>query len=335
MDDSLSIVFIADRLFTSSKNVEIKSCDLEKISDEYFLSTFDSLSKIATKVTHYNTLDEFIDNIQPHKDEIVFTIFGGAISRNRMGLVPGICEAYNIKFIGGDVYARMVCQDKQISKEIAKRFELKTPEYILIETQEQIEQIHNYINTPVVIKPNLEGSSIGIDSDSLCYNIEDAKGKTREILNKFNQPILVEDYIDGKEVVVCIIGNENEINLFEVVEIYNLDNENYFSNKLYTAEEKHLSTRLKHRVITKEIKDNDRTKLIKLFQSLGKLDFIRFDGRLKNGDFYFIEQTPDAYIGKESSFSDIYATKGKSYETLLSDIINTSLNRYQTQDPNY
>lgn len=334
MKDSLKIVLLADRIFKSSNSIDINSCDLEKISDEYFFSIYKSLNKIASKVTHYNTLQCFIDSIKLHKDEVVFTIYGGAVSRNRMGLVPGICEAYNIKFVGGDVYVRMISQDKQISKEIARRFNIKTAEYILIETQDQIKSLDLFITPPVVVKPNLEGSSIGIDTKSLCYSIKDMKAKAKETLTKFKQPILIEKYLEGKEVVVCIIGSDEEIHLFEVVEVYNTKDDNYFMNRLYTAEEKHMSTELKHRVITNQLKTDDRNKLIKLYQSLGKLDFMRFDGRIKNGDFYFIEQTPDAYIGHKSSFSDIYKIRGKSYEDLLLDIINISLDRYHIQDPN-
>ena len=160
-----NVVLIADRIFLSYDNVEAEADTLEMIPDEYFFQIFEGLSAISKSVTHYNTLEEFIDNIQQHKDDLVFTIYGGRRSRNRMALVPAICESYGIKFVGADTYARIVCQDKQISKEVIRRFELKTADYLLIDhfTDMALLQTLNY---PLVIKPNLEGSSIGIHAHS-------------------------------------------------------------------------------------------------------------------------------------------------------------------------
>lgn len=132
-----NLVLIADRVGNKS-TLDMSSNLLEQIGDDYFFQIYNSLQRISPKVTHYNDLPTFIDNIYKHKQDIVFTIYGGNASRNRMALVPGICESYNIKYVGADVYNRIICQDKNISKEIAKKAGLLVPDSITINSLEDL-----------------------------------------------------------------------------------------------------------------------------------------------------------------------------------------------------
>ena len=88
------------------------------------------------------------------------TIYGGEISRNRLALVPAICESMNVKFLGADVYNRIICQDKNLCKTFAKRFNILSPNSILIYDENDISLIKS-LKLPLVVKPNYEGSSIG------------------------------------------------------------------------------------------------------------------------------------------------------------------------------
>jgi D-alanine-D-alanine ligase len=165
----INVVLIADRI---EKKENMDSYDLEKISDEYFKQIHGALERVCKNVIHYNSLVDFIDNIEKHKHDLVFSIYGGEKSRNRLALVPAICEAYDIKFIGPDAYDRIICQDKDISKELAKKLKLKTPKSITVLPNEKItNHIFNNLNFPVVVKPLYEGSSIGINEHSFCKDI--------------------------------------------------------------------------------------------------------------------------------------------------------------------
>ncbi len=65
------------------------------------------------------------------------------------------------------------------------------------------------------------------------------------------------------------------------------------------------------------------------------MDFMRVDGRVKNGIFTLIELTPDGYLGSDSSFADAYINSGQSYENLLCDIIRSASVYYQIPYSNY
>jgi D-alanine-D-alanine ligase len=322
-----NVVLIADRIFLSYDNVEAEADTLEMIPDEYFFQIFEGLSAISKSVTHYNTLEEFIDNVQQHKDDLVFTIYGGRRSRNRMALVPAICESYGIKFVGADTYARIVCQDKQISKEVIRRFELKTAEYLLIDHFTDMELLQT-LNYPLVIKPNMEGSSIGIHAHSRVSNYIDAKALSLELLKEFKEAVIAEEFLSGHEVCVCVSGDINEVKLMEPMEVYAPSDNDYFINRLYTAYDKHVSDlSIEHRPIF--INERDIEKLKRIFLSFGKMDYMRIDGRVKDGIFYLIELTPDAHLGKTSSFADAFKKNGLEYKDMLLSFTHNALTYYQ------
>lgn len=324
-----NIVLIADRTFKGYEKIVETDDNLEMIPDEYYFQVYDGLSAISKSVSHYNSLHSFINSIQNHKDSIVFTIYGGKRSRNRMALVPGICEAYNIRYVGADVYARIVCQDKQISKELSKRMGINIPEYVLIERHTDLEMIRS-LALPIVVKPNMEGSSIGIHEDSLLDNYNTAMTKAYNIMEEFDQPVLVEEFVQGKEVCVCVSGTTNNIQIMEGIEVYSPDKEDHFVKKLYTAYDKHITNLpILHRPIF--INEIDINKLHKVFLSLGKMDYMRIDGRVTDGNFTLIELTPDSHLGTNSSFACAFQKHGLGYTDMLTIMINNALTYYQNQ----
>lgn len=327
-----NLVLIADRVGNKS-TLDMSSNLLEQIGDDYFFQIYNSLQRISPKVTHYNDLPTFIDNIYKHKQDIVFTIYGGNASRNRMALVPGICESYNIKYVGADVYNRIICQDKNISKEIAKKAGLLVPDSITINSLEDLQKLDvKSIKYPVVIKPLMEGSSIGITQNSLCTDERNVTMKVQELFRNYQQPIMIEQFIPGKEIVTCLIGSTKHIRLAEMVEVCVEDDDTYFDSRLYTAEIKHQNkVNTYHRIITSKIDNTIMNTIKKVFTSFGKMDYMRIDGKLYKNKFYMIEFTPDASLGAHCSFKDIYQQSNRNYDMLMEDIINSSLENYQIQ----
>ena len=330
-----NIVLVADRTYQSNDEVDIYGDSLEMIPDEYYHDIYNALAENHKEVAHYNSPKELIDNIHKHSEDLVMTIYGGNSSRNRMALVPAICESYNVKFVGADAYARILCQDKFLTKEFARRHNITSPYGQLIETENDLSLIES-LRLPLIIKPNFEGSSIGISDSSKVASYKEAYRQTLSLLQKFNQPILVEEFQSGKEVCICIIGLPSEPILFEVMEVFCEGQEDFLHERVYSANEKHISDRpYSHRSITEELNPIDKENILKLFSSLGKMDFMRIDGRMNNGKFTLIELTPDAYLGSSSSFKDALLISGNDYQELIKSIIRTALAGYHTPYSNY
>lgn len=333
MDIELNeIVLVSDSV--NHNNISINSNDLEKPSIEYEQSLNEILLRYFKKVNICKTPKELAEMLRTKNIDIVLTIYGGEISRNRMSLIPAICESYNIPFMGADVYARTICQDKDLSKKIVSNLGIETPSSILINNDTEIEFI-KILNLPLVIKPNFEGSSIGITNSNLVYNFNEAITLTKKLLTTFKQPILVEEFIGGKEVNVIIAGDNKNINLFEMVEDIMIDDENYFNKNLFSLENKKIYRKsFTHNIVTNLLSKDEINNLKKIYQSLKKIDYMRIDGKFINNKFIFLELTSDPHLGIESSFVFALKQNNFTYEEGIKFLIDNCIKYYQTQSSN-
>lgn len=333
MDIKLNeIILVSDSI--NHMNIDINSNDLEKPSIEYERLLVEALSFCFKKVTVCRTPKELSEILKIKSIDFVITIYGGETSRNRMSLVPAICESYNIPFMGADVYARTICQDKDLAKKIVSDFGIETPKSILINDIKELE-LMKVLNFPLVIKPNFEGSSIGISNSSLVYNLEEAHELTEQLLHTFKQPILIEEFIGGKEVNIIVAGDNININLFEMVEDVLIDDETYFDKNLFSLENKKIHRkRFTHRIVTHLLDEKEVVKLKKLYQSLKKIDYLRIDGKFIDNKFVFLELTSDSHLGIESSFIFALSHNNFSYKDGIKLLIDNCLKYYQTQSSN-
>ena len=137
--------------------------------------------------------------------DLIFNKFEGFKSRNREGLVPSFLELFGIPFIGTDAYGLSLSLDKFQVKLLCEYFNICTPKFILIKNTNDYSNIKNF-KMPFVIKPNSEGSSMGV------HLIRDISCLTDKFLDdltlSYGFPLLCEEYIEGNEVSIPIIGTD-------------------------------------------------------------------------------------------------------------------------------
>lgn len=316
------LVFIADRV-PDHKNATLSSRDLEKLADGYFTSMMKSLGAIAPSVTHYASPAEFMDHITEHSDSLVLSLWSGEDSRNRRALVPSICEAYGIPYVGGDSYIQTVCADKHLAKVFCHQHGINTSRDVIISCSDDF-PILKSLQYPAVIKPNFEGGSIGILSKNLVDNFEEAVTLCVELLPLFHQ-LLVEEYVAGEELSVCIAGNKHQIDVFEVIRIA-VNGQHYFTHEIYSAETKKAgAASIKREIISEQFPHEIHDKLIAFYKSMGKVDVIRIDGRLSNGVFTVIELTPDCNLSPNSSMGLAFQCAGYTHAQMLHRLCENAL----------
>ena len=316
------VVLIADRV-NDFNDIDISSDYLEFIEDDYFNEIYDGLSSVSSSIIYYDSPADFLKNVVKHKNDIVFSIWSGRKSRNRRALVPSICEAYNIFYVGADTYANILCQDKILSKQFSLKNEMSTPNYLFYEGDKFDNILIENLKLPLVIKPNFEGGSIGISQDCLVDSYEKAISKISELYLIYKQPILIEEFIKGKEVSIVILGNQEEIVLCEVLELYIQDNKYDIENGIFSYEVKKGSSdmKLSNKLITHDFPEKILNNSISLFKNLGKVEVLRIDGRYDGENFYLIELSPDIHFGKGSTFSDAFMLKEIDYTEMLRMIL--------------
>lgn len=322
-----NVVLIADRVLDFD-NITVSNRNLECIPPTYFNQIFEGLSKICPKVTHYDSPQDFCCNLGKHKNDIVLSIWSGIGSKFRKGLIPSICEVNDICYVGADPYVHVLCQDKFLTKIIASKFGLASAESILYYSEKDEKNIYN-LKLPLVIKPNYEGGSNGISQKNLVYNYADAILLAQKLLCLFQQPILIEEYMEGVEICTSIIGSYDNLDLLEASQLI-IGDVDYYTNVLYGFEAK-VQEPENRRLVSGStyLTPSLKKKFEEIFFNIGKTELLRIDGRIdKNGIFRLIELTPDAYLGRRGSTTFCAMQNGISYEEMLELILKNAVKGY-------
>lgn len=246
--------------------------DLEKSSLWTVTSVLRAIKDLGLPAIHIRSLEELSERAaQRHPGDVVLSIFGGQRSRNRMALVPAICETFGLRFVGPDVYGRIVCQDKEISKRLALQCGVLTPPYFIVRDAADLARVTSAV-FPLVVKPNLEGSSIGISERCLVRDVSSMQQVATYLLHEFDQPVLLEEFVGGAEVCLNLIecGDTLEWRLAEVKVV---DDPNYFDSHLFGAEIKGPWVGVDIVPLHGHLTDADRSSLLRLIKSVGAMGY--------------------------------------------------------------
>jgi D-alanine-D-alanine ligase len=274
---------------------------------------------------------EFIRNIIDEKVDIVFNIAEGRGNyRSREAQVPAILEMLDIPYIGSDPECLAVCLDKHLTKKLIKLVGVPTPEWRLIVTQQELnETVWKGFPFPAIIKPAYEGSSKGIHPNSLVDSAKEAAKTTGEMLELYKQPVLVEQFIDGDEVTVGMLGN-SPAKVLGMMKIIPRKQSNRF---VYTVEVKRDWRNLVDYECPARLKETTTDKIneysLKTFKMLGCRDFSRIDFRISaDGIPYMLEINPLPGLGDYSDLIIMAVKLGWKHEELIASVFNAALERY-------
>lgn len=286
-----------------------------------------AIKNTGNELVSYNNIDDFIKNIHSHKSDLVFPYYHGIASRNRESYVQAICEIYNIKYLGGDAYVQIITNDKVLSKDICRYSGIMSPTSKVLFDKDYPPDILS-LNPPLIVKPQFEGDSIGISDANFFNSHNGVLDFATNLLNDLQQPILIEEFIEGKEVSVCLIGYKREIKKIRVVEFLN-------NGTLFNYRDKKFKFKLKkYRNADNLLNEEMRGKIINLFHSLDKMEFMRIDFIYKNDTFYHIELTADPALAPTSAM--YWAFKHEmSYTQYIGFLISNCQERYKLIENGY
>jgi len=326
-------------------NFSDKNETLEKDPSEESVKICASSVKEALEQSNYQVqINALMDNVKSLKSlinslsdgnvDIVFNLcegFGWDSSMEHN--VAGILELLNIKFTGSDSFTLASCLNKGRTKEILSFHGIKTPNFqVMLSPSDKIKKS---LKPPLIIKPLMEDASIGIKNDSVVYEFSELKRKIPAFFEKYKKPALIEEYIDGREFNVAILGNSE----LEVLPISEID----FSglpqgmNKICTYESKWHSESIAYQKtppICPARTDSKLEKEIKkisteAYKAMGCRDYARVDMRLStDGALYVLEVNPNPDLSTDAGFANIAKAANMSYKELISKIIKLALMRY-------
>jgi D-alanine-D-alanine ligase len=175
-----------------------------------------ALSRLG-KVIRLEAKEDFPEKLRQARPDIVFNIAEGFHGVNREAHVPAICEFFGIPYSGSDPFTLSLCLDKARTKETLAFHGIPTPKFAVVGSPGEIESRTADLKLPLFVKPVHEGSSKGITDSNLCWDRVQRLRQTKFLLENYSQPVLVEEYLPGKEFTCAVLGNDEGATVLPIV----------------------------------------------------------------------------------------------------------------------
>jgi D-alanine-D-alanine ligase len=148
-----------------------------------------------------------IERLRQSSVDIVFNIAEGLQGRNREAHIPALLEFLNIPYTGSDPLTLSLTLDKSMAKRAVMSENIPTPQFRKVERAEDLKDLD--LRYPLFVKLCYEGSSKGVRLDSKVLDRRSLEEKTKWLLETYQSPLLVEEFVSGPEFTVGVLGNEN------------------------------------------------------------------------------------------------------------------------------
>jgi D-alanine-D-alanine ligase len=288
-----------------------------------------ALESYGHEVIHLEATPELPARLAESRVDLVFNIAEGLMGRNREAQVPALCELLGIPYTGSDSATLAIALDKALTKKVLRQHGILTPEFQLLTTGR--ERISALLKYPAIVKPNAEGSSKGIAGTSSVVDDEEAlRRAAREIVERYRQPALVEEYIPGREFTVGLLGDKRP-RVLPPMEILFKDRGNprpVYDYQIKQEWEKYVEYLCPAPLSPAELKAVERAAR-ETFLALDCRDVARVDLRMnQKGEVFVLEVNP--LPGLTPDYSDlVLISKAASidYRTLIGEILAGGLKR--------
>jgi D-alanine-D-alanine ligase len=264
--------------------------------------------------------------------DVVFNIAEGIGGRSREAMVPALLELLGVPYTGSDAATLAVALDKALAKRVLRQHSIPTPSFQVMSTGK--ERLDRSLRFPLIVKPNAEGTSKGIGPASIVDNEEQLRVQARELIERYDQRALVEEYISGREFTIGLLGDRPP-KVLPPMEIVFTDPSN--ERPLYDVAIKQDWNRHVRYACPADVTPPLQRALEKVardtFEALDCRDVARVDIRLgRDGTPYVLEVNP--LPGLTPDFSDlvlIAKAAGMDYRTLIAEILAGSIKRLKLQ----
>lgn len=312
--------------------------DLDYISEAAVKDEADIVYQVILKSGHVpvyfpvKNLDQVLSKIDQVNPDLVFNLCEGFQGKTQYEMfIAGVWELLEIPYTGNSPLTLGLAQDKALSKRLFEARGIPTPKFhVYSETPRD-----TMLTYPLIAKPSREDASLGIShGDAIIHNFNDLKNRVAELLNKYRQPILVEQFIQGREFNISVLGNDPaKVIAISEISFADLDDE---TPHITSYEAKWLPDHplyQKTPAICPAQIDNDLKKrleevALQVYDVLNGRDYGRVDTRVDSeGNIYVLEYNPNPDISPDAGFVKALKAAGIKYKEFVELLINEALKR--------
>jgi D-alanine-D-alanine ligase len=270
--------------------------------------------------------------------DLVFNTAEGSRGRFREAFYPALFDRLGLPFTGSDAWVCALTLDKQLTKMLVAQHGVPTPRWAFLESPQHLARVD--LRYPLIVKPNYEGSSMGITVDSVVQTPQELETRVVELLGRYPSGLLVEEFIVGRDVVVPFLEKAS-IATSGVLEpaSYAYDEEVVGARKyqIYDFELKTSSSDAVRVHVPAHIDGGQRDQAMALsrvvFKALGVRDAGRIDFRVaEDGQLYFLEVNALPSLERGASIYESAALAGlDTMAKVLGAVVGSAAERFGLQ----
>ncbi len=281
----------------------------------------------------------FLRRIQEVKPQVIINLCESFCNSPRLEAnVAAAYELLEIAFTGNTARALAVCQDKFQAKSILSSHDLPTAKACVVTSADQAINLR----FPLIVKPNAEDASVGVYPNSVVREKKALRERVQKIFETYDQPALVEEYIEGREFNVAVMAGE-KVEALPVSEIDfsamppGMPHIVSYEAKWFEDHELYLKT---PPVCPATIAETVRARLqecaVKAFQVMGCRDYARVDFRMNtDGDILILEVNPNPDISLNAGYVRALTAAGLDYPAFWGRMIENALRRSNSHGSAY
>ncbi|MFO0812340.1 MAG: ATP-grasp domain-containing protein [Gemmatales bacterium] len=332
--------------FAITYTLKDTTLDTSKLPDDWQeeldnMVTIDGIAGVLHKLGHtvvkLGDGPELLAKLQAEKPDIVFNLAEGrGVSRSREAWVPSLLEMLSIPYTASDPLTCALTLEKDYAKRLVASAGVPVPPGLVVQPGEPLPDPATVkLQYPLLVKPAWEGSSKGIRLRCLVHRPEELLPIVKEVRGDYAQPVLIEEYIQGEEVTVGLVGNGATLECIGQLRVLPLKPTEHFVYSLEVKRDWENQVRYEAPpALPAAVLERTAEMAKQAFHALGCRDLARADFRIRDGIPYFLEINPLPGLNPDYSDLVILARLMKmSYETLITKVVTAALTRLGLTSP--
>jgi len=312
--------------------------DLDYISEAAVKDEADVVYQVILKMGHVpvylvvKNLDQVLSKIDQVEPDLIFNLCEGFRGKTHHEMfVAGLWELLGIPYTGNSPLTLGLAQDKVLAKSLFQSRNIPTPKF-----QVYTEIPHEtYLEYPLIAKPSREDASLGIKhEDAIVQSFNDLKNRVAVLLKKYQQPILVEQFIPGREFNISVLGNHPpRVIAISEISFSDLDEKtphvtSYEAKWLPDHPWYQKTPAICPAPISGDLKQRLEDVALKVYDVLMGRDYGRVDTRVDAaGNIFVLEYNPNPDISPEAGFVKALKAAGIRYKDFVELLIDEALKR--------
>jgi len=265
----------------------------------------------------------FLTNLLVDKPDVVINLVDTLKGKDRLQTsVPAALELSNIPYTGAGMEGLVIGNNRNLTKRLLLAYEIPTPSYQFIRRAGTA--IQEELGLPLIVKLNESGGSVGIDNKAVKEAFKDVQKKVDDMITTYRLPVVVERFVDGPEITVCVFDDSSKNHVFMAEKIFRKkpDGKHFFTSLESYEDEK----AYRYKVVEEPLRSKIEKLAVRAFNGLSHKDYAKFDIRVDESTNtpYFTDSNPNTAFGPDKGlpFTEVAALHDIKFDDILLSLLS-------------